>query len=47
MEILKPLILLPASTIFMTVARNGHLKFKSYSLGLTIAALWVAFTERS
>lgn len=40
----KPIILLCASNLFMTMAWYGHLKFKNKALWLVILASWgIAF----
>ena len=42
----KPILLLCASNLFMTVAWYGHLKFKNQTLWLVILASWgIAFFE--
>ncbi len=42
----KPIILLCASNLFMTMAWYGHLKFKNKALWLVILASWgIAFFE--
>lgn len=42
----KPIVLLLASNLFMTIAWYGHLKFKSHALWTVIVASWaIAFFE--
>ena len=42
----KPILLLCASNLFMTVAWYGHLKFKNSALWLVVLASWgIAFFE--
>ena len=42
----KPIILLCASNLFMTIAWYGHLKFKSHALWMVILVSWgIAFFE--
>jgi uncharacterized protein (DUF486 family) len=42
----KPILLLCASNLFMTIAWYGHLKFKSRALWVVILASWaIAFFE--